>query len=233
MIKYFMVSVLFVSSSIFAAPDSLFEPEGEQIKKMWDKNTGAKKFLDLIDAQQHIGQEEEIEKLVIRYYYPSFYKKQELNIEKKLPRLKCMLKKTEEKKELIEFFKKRIETAPTCLFLKDMCDLVTPINFSDKSVLKMPDKTSLERIVRDLMPEKFFEKSELVARLGKLKTVRGIEMAVGLALSTFKKNLMSERNISAEKIDFDPDLKGARIMRNQLIFTIMDSSRDSSETQPL
>ncbi|MGL4371164.1 MAG: hypothetical protein ACRCTK_00685 [Alphaproteobacteria bacterium] len=81
MIKYFMTSALFVSSSIFAIPDSLPEPGGEQIKKMWDKNAGAKNFLDLIDAQQHIGQEEEIEKLGIRYYYPSFYKKQESNVE--------------------------------------------------------------------------------------------------------------------------------------------------------
>ncbi|MGL5785067.1 MAG: hypothetical protein ACRCYZ_06425 [Alphaproteobacteria bacterium] len=120
--------------------------------------------------------------------------------------------------------KKRIEIAPTPLFLKDMCDLVTPIDFSDKSIFKMPGKASLEKVVQGLMPEKFFENSGLVARLGKLKTVRGIDMAVGLAISTFRKNLISERNISEDKIDFEPDLKGARIMRNQLVFAIMDSS---------
>ncbi|MGL5785066.1 MAG: hypothetical protein ACRCYZ_06420 [Alphaproteobacteria bacterium] len=60
MIKYFMISTLFVSSLTFAIPDSMPESEGEQIEKMWDKHAGDKNFLNLIDAQEYILTTEEM-----------------------------------------------------------------------------------------------------------------------------------------------------------------------------
>jgi hypothetical protein len=231
MIKYFIFSALFISCSVLAAPGGPTEPERELIRKTvsqaaWVKkklqndlcqNPEVIKFLELIDMQQYLDQEVELLELMKRFRHPA------LRITNKT--LSSKLENKEEKKEAVEFLKNRVIKNPSVLTLKELCNWVTPLDFSNTTVWKMPTNSSLEEMAKGLMPEGFFENSKLANNLGRLKTTRGVEGAVGQALFKYKEKLMAEREISAENIDYEADLVAARLMRNQLVLEIVKSSQ--------